>query len=115
MTNDPMTPQPELTPHQMMQQQHQQNIQMQQMQMQQMQQQMQQSKKVHNRTKGSAALLAFFLGGLGAHKFYLGQPVLGLLYLFFCWTFIPVFVAFLEVFVYLSHSEADFDRKYNCS
>ena len=114
MTHDPMTPQPEMTPQQMMQQQHQQNMQMQQMQMQQMQQQ-HTPRKINNRTKGSAAILAFLLGGLGVHKFYLGQAGQGILYLLFCWTLIPAFVAFLEMFVYLSHSEADFDRKYNYS
>ncbi|WP_218966776.1 TM2 domain-containing protein [Snodgrassella alvi] len=31
-----------------------------------------------------AALLAFFLGGLGIHKFYLNQNLQGILYLVFC-------------------------------
>ena len=34
-------------------------------------------------------LITFFLGGLGAHKFYLGKPWQGVLYLLFCWTMIP--------------------------
>lgn len=101
-----------MTPQQMQQMQAQ-MLQMQHQQMQQQHIQQQTPQKTGNRTKGMAALLAFLLGGLGAHKFYLGQPALGVLYLFFCWTFIPVFIAFLEVFVYLSHSEKDFDRKYN--
>ena len=110
-----MTPQQNMTPQQMqqMQQQMLQMQQMQQMQMQAQQMQQQAPRKTGNRTKGMAALLAFLLGGLGAHKFYLGQPAWGFIYLFFCWTFIPVFIAFLEVFVFLSHSEKDFDRKYN--
>ncbi len=65
------------------------------------------------RTKGTAAILAFLLGGFGAHKFYLGQTFQGLLYLFFCWTLIPALIAFLEVFVYLSMSPVDFDTHYN--
>jgi TM2 domain-containing membrane protein YozV len=65
------------------------------------------------RSKGTAALLAFFLGGLGAHKFYLGQGVQGFLYLLFCWTFIPAVIAFLEVFVLLSMSEHEFNLRYN--
>ena len=45
-----------------------------------------------------ALLLTIFLGGIGAHKFYLGKPVLGILYLVFCWTFIPGIVALVEAF-----------------
>ncbi|UZJ74876.1 TM2 domain-containing protein [Salmonella enterica] len=59
-----------------------------------------------------AALLAFFLGGLGAHKFYLGKVGQGFLYLIFCWTFIPAIVAFIEFFIYLCTSDEDFARKY---
>ena len=33
-----------------------------------------------------AILLALFLGGLGAHRFYMGQTGLGILYLVFFWT-----------------------------
>src|SRR5581483_10947012 len=44
-------------------------------------------------------LLALFLGGVGAHRFYLGQVGLGVLYLLFCWTFIPVFISFIEAFL----------------
>lgn len=65
------------------------------------------------RNKTTAALLAFFLGGLGGHKFYLGQSGMGFLYLLFFWTFIPAIIAFIEFFVLLSMSEADFNRKYN--
>lgn len=60
----------------------------------------------------TAALLAFFLGGFGGHKFYLGQVGLGILYLVFCWTFIPGVVALIEGIVYLSSSDADFAAKY---
>lgn len=65
------------------------------------------------RNKGVAALLAFFLGGIGVHKFYLGQLGQGMLYLLFCWTLIPAFIAFIEVFVYLSMSDRTFDLRYN--
>ena len=43
-------------------------------------------------------LLTLFLGGFGAHRFYLGQVGLGIVYLFFFWTFVPSLVAFIEVF-----------------
>lgn len=65
------------------------------------------------KTKGTAALLAFLGGGIGIHKFYLNQSGQGVLYLLFCWTFIPAFVAFLEFFVYLTMSDQEFDRRYN--
>ena len=41
-------------------------------------------------------LLALFLGGFGAHKFYLGQFVLGIVYILFCWTFIPTLISLFE-------------------
>lgn len=46
-----------------------------------------------------AILLAVFLGGFGAHHFYLGRVGLGVLYLCFCWTLIPSIVALVECFL----------------
>ncbi len=46
----------------------------------------------------TAVLLALFLGGIGAHKFYLGKTVAGILYLLFCWTTIPAWIALFEAF-----------------
>lgn len=46
----------------------------------------------------TAVLLALFLGGLGAHRFYLGYALSGLLYVLFVWTFIPSIVALFEAF-----------------
>ncbi|KHN56254.1 TM2 domain-containing protein [Pectobacterium fontis] len=60
----------------------------------------------------SAALFAFFLGGFGAHKFYLGKTGLGFLYLIFCWTLIPGIIAFIEFIIYLCDSDENFARKY---
>jgi hypothetical protein len=59
-----------------------------------------------------AACLALILGGFGAHKFYLGEVGLGLLYLFFSWTFIPAFIGLIEGIVYLAMSDARFARRY---
>jgi TM2 domain-containing membrane protein YozV len=59
-----------------------------------------------------AALLAIFLGGFGIHKFYLGKIGQGILYLLFCWTFIPALVGFFEGIIYLATSDANFERKY---
>ena len=54
---------------------------------------------VHRKSDVSAILLAFFLGSFGAHRFYLGQTGWGILYLLFCWTFIPHLVSFVECFL----------------
>lgn len=64
------------------------------------------------KSKAVAALLAFFLGGFGVHKFYLGEVGLGILYLLFCWTFIPALIALIEGIVYLSTSDQRFAQKY---
>jgi TM2 domain-containing membrane protein YozV len=69
--------------------------------------------RVGNKSKGTAAVLAIFLGGLGAHKFYLGQPIMGILYLFMAWTFLPAIVGFFEGIIYLTMNDHDFDMKYN--
>lgn len=60
-----------------------------------------------------AGLLAVLLGGLGVHKFYLNRPIQGLLYLVFCWTFVPAVVGFIEGLNYLSMSQQVFDKRYN--
>lgn len=46
-------------------------------------------------------LLAFFLGGIGIHKFYAGKIGSGILYIMFCWTFVPAVIAFIEFLVAL--------------
>jgi len=66
-----------------------------------------------HKSKTTAGLLALFLGGIGAHHFYLGQTGLGILYLLFFWTFIPAIVAFFEALVFFFQSDASFDAKYN--
>lgn len=47
-------------------------------------------------------LLAIFLGGIGAHKFYSGKIGMGILYLCFCWTCIPSVIALIEFFIALA-------------
>lgn len=58
----------------------------------------------------TAVLLALFLGGLGAHKFYLGQTVMGIIYILFAWTTIPSWIALIEAFT-LSGKTAQFNEK----
>lgn len=42
-------------------------------------------------------LLALFLGGLGAHDFYVGKTATGLIKLAFCWTGIPVIISLFNI------------------
>ena len=64
------------------------------------------------KSKWVAFWWAMLLGGVGAHKFYLGHPVLGILYLLFFWTFIPGIIAFIEAIVYASKSRESFHTDY---
>ena len=59
-----------------------------------------------------AAVFALLLGGLGIHKFYLGRVGQGIIYLLFCWTFIPALIGFVEGIVYLTMSDEAFNAKY---
>jgi TM2 domain-containing membrane protein YozV len=59
----------------------------------------------------SAKAFAILLGGVGIHKFYLGRVGQGILYLVFCWTFIPALVGFIEGIIYLTMSDHDFEEK----
>ena len=61
-----------------------------------------------------AGLLALLLGGIGIHKFYLGQTGKGILYILFCWTYIPGLLAFIEGLMILCGSDEKFMQKYNC-
>lgn len=64
------------------------------------------------KSRATAILLALFLGGLGVHKFYLDRAGFGILYLIFCWTFIPALIAFIEAIIYACMSEESFHLKY---
>jgi TM2 domain-containing membrane protein YozV len=69
----------------------------------------------NGKSRTTAAIFAFLLGGLGGHKFYLGQVGLGILYILFCWTFIPAIVAFIEFILLLTMSDEVFNQKYGQS
>ncbi|MBR5662994.1 MAG: TM2 domain-containing protein [Bacilli bacterium] len=58
--------------------------------------------------KTAYCLLAFFLGGIGVHKFYIGKVGTGLLYLFFCWTFIPGILAFIDFIIGLCKNSDEY-------
>jgi TM2 domain-containing membrane protein YozV len=63
--------------------------------------------------KNIAALLAFFLGSVGAHKFYLGQIGWGIVYLLFSWTLIPYFAAIIEFIMLALMDQDEFNRRFN--
>lgn len=63
------------------------------------------------KNKMTAGLLAFFIGGLGVHRLYLGQWW-GLVYLFFWWTLIPSIVSVIEAIIFWSTAQETWDEKY---
>ena len=79
-----------------------------------------------DKSKLVAGLLAIFLGGFGAHKFYLGYNAAGvtLLVLYisgfifsflligFLWLWIPGLIALIEGIVYLTKSDYEFEQIY---
>jgi TM2 domain-containing membrane protein YozV len=69
--------------------------------------------RVSYKTRSTAIILAFFFGGIGAHKFYTNKPLLGILYILFCWTFIPSFISFIDMIALLIMNDSEFDKKVN--
>lgn len=67
----------------------------------------------YTKSKAVAGILAILLGGIGAHKFYLGRWGWGIIYLLFCWTYIPSIIGLIEGIVYLVSNENDFARKHD--
>lgn len=63
------------------------------------------------KSKIVAGVLGILLGGIGIHKFYLGQTGLGIIYLLFCWTGIPAIVGFIEGIMYLCSNDHNFQVK----
>ena len=66
----------------------------------------------NGKSKLAAALFALFLGSFGIHKFYLKRVGMGILYLVFCWTFIPSVLGFIDAILLLIMSDEDFYREY---
>lgn len=60
----------------------------------------------------TAIILAFFLGWLGVHRFYLGQTGKGLIYIFTGGGFFGI-LPFLDFLIWLLGNQESFDKKYN--
>jgi TM2 domain-containing membrane protein YozV/Tfp pilus assembly protein PilE len=69
-------------------------------------------KNIEGVNKIALLLLTFFLGGFGAHKFYLGKNWQGFFYLLFCWTSIPSIIALIEFVIYVFTSSDTLQGKY---
>lgn len=65
------------------------------------------------RYKRTAVCFAFFLGWIGIHQFYLGRIWQGVFYLLMSWTFIPLFLSFIDFLLLLFMSNNKFNEKYN--
>ena len=73
----------------------------------------QQTRPVDKRSRIVAIILAFFLGGLGIHKFYLRQVGWGILYLVLCWSYLSLVASIVDIIILAVMSDEEFDRKYN--
>ena len=64
------------------------------------------------KNKAIAGVLAIFLGGLGIHRFYLGQWW-GLFYILFWITGLPSLISIIEGIVFLATNQQSWDDKFN--
>jgi len=60
----------------------------------------------------TAGVLSLVLGSFGAHKFYLGRPVLGLYYFLLFWTLLPAMLGIMEAAIYLLATDEEFEYAY---
>ena len=58
------------------------------------------------------ALFAIFLGGIGVHKFYVKENTWGVIYLLFCWTYIPAILGIVEGIMALCKTDEEFCETY---
>lgn len=65
------------------------------------------------KSKKTASILALLFGGIGIHRFYLGQTVKGVFSIIFCWTYIPMIIGVIDFFIFQLMGQEFFDFKYN--
>lgn len=65
-----------------------------------------------SKDKTAATFLAFLLGTVGAHHFYLGNYALGIIYLLFSWTSIPFILGIVDGIRLANLSDAEWLQKY---
>lgn len=63
-------------------------------------------------SKGIYIMLALFLGGAGVHKFYAGKWMMGILYLLFSWTYIPIIISLFDVIIAILKPSDEYGRIY---
>ncbi len=63
-------------------------------------------------TKLIQSALAIFLGSFGAHKFYQGKTIQGILYFLLSWTTLPMWISLVEGIRYLFMPVEDFYNQY---
>lgn len=64
------------------------------------------------RSRNTAAVLAILLGGIGAHKFYLGQTTNAILYLVFSFTAIPALLGIIDGILMLRMTRERFAQRF---
>lgn len=65
------------------------------------------------KNRGIAVALALILGWIGIHRFYVGQIGWGILFLLFCWTYIPLIVGIINGIRYWYIGEEEFQKRYS--
>lgn len=68
---------------------------------------------IRQKDRAIAVVLAFFFGGFGIHKFYLGRTFAGVMYLMFFWTFVPALLAWIDIIRMAFMTREEFDQAYN--
>ena len=70
-----------------------------------------------NKNRALALILCFFLGYFGGHKFYLGKPVLGIIYIVMLATGtlapVTIILVWVDFFILLFMKNDKFDQKFN--
>jgi len=67
------------------------------------------------KSRVTAGVLGILIGGLGIHKFYLGKVGLGIVYILFCWTYVPAIIGLVEGIIYLTQTDQEFAAKQGVS